>query len=437
MNMTVKSTLPFALWSIALLADCGQPATADSAEFEPATTVEESRHGIESIPTTDIWWTEYGEIQGWRFRNLHKIFPTVNVYRHGSVRPLETRPLQAISEFEVETPGGKLSFDKFLYSEYTTAMGIVILHKGDIVFESYPRMQPYEKPVYWSVAKVLVSTVVRILEERGEIDVSQPIDKYISALRNSSFAGISVRNLLDMATGLDCADDYTSRETCYYLYSMSIGDGYRDENAPDNPYDFVASFKARKINEPGEVFSYSGVNTFILSWLVEEVTGMPFQDALTREVWFRIGAESDASFIAPRYGIPVTHGGFLATMRDVARFGLLFTPSYRKVSSQQIISDDYLKLIQDGGNPSLRSNAGYPSAVQSGISHNVYQWDEIYVDGTFYKGGWAGQGLAVNPRQDVVAVFTSYIKDDQESEMKLEPVVLDLLRSVFVTSNDR
>ena len=126
-----------------------------------------------------------------------------------------------------------------------------------------------------------------------------------------------------------------------------------------------------------------------------------------------------------------SHGGFIAGMRDMARFGLLFTPSYHEVSDDQLISDATIELIRFGGDASLRVNAGYPPAEESGIRHNVYQWDEIYVNDTFFKGGWAGQGLAVNPQWDVVAVFTSYLKDDAGSEMKLEPVVLDMLTAVF------
>jgi CubicO group peptidase (beta-lactamase class C family) len=409
------------LWTLAI---------ADT-EFRPATSVAETHENIASIPTDDIWWTENGEVQGWRFRNLHKMFPTVNVYRDGAVRSLRQNPMDAITEYSVATPDGMMPFADFLDSDHTTAMGVVVLHKGEVVFERYPRMQEYEKPIYWSVAKVLVSTMVRILEERGEIDVDQPIDSYLTALAGSSFAGISVRHLLDMASGLHCRDDYATRQTCYYLYSMSIGDGFRTADAADSPYDFVAAYQAEKEAEPGEIYSYSGVNTFILGWLVEEVTGMPFQDAFSREIWTKIGAESDAAYLAPRYGIPVTHGGFIAGMRDMARFGLLLTPSYHEVSDDQLISDATIELIRFGGDASLRVNAGYPPAEESGIRHNVYQWDEIYVNDTFFKGGWAGQGLAVNPQWDVVAVFTSYLKDDAGSEMKIEPVVLDMLTAVF------
>ena len=89
----------------------------------------------------------------------------------------------------------------------------------------------------------------------------------------------------------------------------------------------------------GTQYQYSGVNAFILSWLVEDIMNMPFQDAVSKEIWSKMGAESDASILAPRYGVPIAHGGLLARSRDVARFGLLYTPSYTKISDSQIISD--------------------------------------------------------------------------------------------------
>ena len=399
-------------------------------DFHSAHTVTRVQQQMRRLPTDDIWWTVNGKDMGWNFRNLHQIFPTVNVYRNGPVKELAYNPMQEIAEYEVETPGGPMTFRSFIESDQSTTMGVVILHKGEIVFESYPRMQEYEKPVTWSVAKVMPATLIRILEERGEIDVSQPIQHYIPDLAESSFAGISVRNILDMASGLDCSDEYETWDSCYYRYSMAIGDGFRTDDAPDNPYEFAATYKARKVAEPGEKFSYSGLNTFVLAWLVEELMNMPFQDALTKEIWYHIGAESDASYIAPRYGIPVTHGGFLSRMRDVARFGLLFTPSYSVVSDRKIISDEHIEFLRNGGNPALRLNAGLPGVEESGVKHNIYQWDEIYANDNFFKSGWAGQGLLVNPSWDVVAVFTSYFKEDR-SEVRLEAKVFEVVNGVF------
>ncbi len=400
------------------------------SDYRPAHTMSRVQEQMRRLPTDDIWWTVNGKDMGWNFRNLHQIFPTVNVYRNGAVKELAYSPMQEIAEFEVDTPDGPTPFERFIQSDHSTAMGVVILHKGEIVFESYPRMQQYEKPVTWSVAKVMPATVLRILEERGEVDVSKPIDSYIPDLVESDFAGMSVRNILDMANGFDCGDDYETWESCYYVYSMSIGDGFRTDIAPDNPYEFVATYDFIKETEPGTKFSYSGVNTFILAWLVEELTNMPFQDALTKEVWYHLGAESDASYFAPRYGIPVTHGGFLSRMRDLARFGLLFTPSYAVVSDKKIISDEHVEFLLNDGNPELLINAGITELKKKGIKHNIYQWDAVFENDTLFKGGWAGQGLVINPTWDVVAVFTSYFKEDQ-SEVRLEEKVFEVLNGVF------
>jgi CubicO group peptidase (beta-lactamase class C family) len=421
---------------ICLLAACGRPAEAPREtdrpaarpQFVPGASFEQVQRQHRRLPADDIWWTVNGPDMAWNNKNLHQLFPTVNVYRAGRVSELGRRPLAAIADYPVATPDGEMTFDAFIHSEQSTLLGIVILHRGDIVYERYPRMQDYEMPVYWSVAKAFVGTVVRILEERGQIDVSQPIESYVPELAESSFAGITIRNILDMATGLDCADEYVDRDACYYRYSMAIGDGFRTAAAPDNPYDFAATLEAERLVEQGTQFSYSGLNTFVLAWLVEKVTGMPFQDAFTREVWFHIGAESNASYIAPRYGVAVTHGGFLARLRDVARFGLLFTPSWRVVSETPIISDAHLRLLLDEGRPELLANAG---AGPAGVRHNVYQWDQVMTNGDIYKGGWAGQGLLINPRRDLVAVFTGYFKDDDYSEIEAEPVIRGMLDDIF------
>ncbi len=175
---------------------------------------------------------------------------------------------------------------------------------------------------------------------------------------------------------------------------MAIGDGFRTADAPDNPYDFVASLNASRHAPAGERFSHSGLNTFVLAWLVGKLTGMPFQDALSKEVWFHIGAESNAACIAPRDGVAVTHGGFMARLRDMARFGLLFTPSYGNVSERRIISEAHVAFLTNQGNSRLLANA---DVRMPGVKHNIYQWDAVFRDGTLFKGGWAGQGLIINP----------------------------------------
>lgn len=408
-------------------------ANAGAPGFQAAQDVGTLRRQHRRLPEDDIWWSVTGQDMAWNFKNLHQIFPTTIAPRFGAVSELPSRPNSAINLFPVATPTGNLPFETFIASDYSTALGVVIVHRGEIAFEMYPRMQDYEMPVYWSVAKALVGTLVRILEERGEIDVSLSVEQYIPALRESSFAGIPVRAILDMASGLDCGDEYEDQDSCYYRYSMAIGDGYRTPNAPDNPYDFVAGLTTDPVAAPGEAYSYSGLNTFVLAWLIEEVAGLPLQDVFTQEIWQYLGAESHAAFIAPRYGIPVSHGGFLARMRDLARLGMLFTPSRERITAHPVISAHHLEFLGSAGNPKLRFSYRVPGSEEEVLVDTLYQWDGVYPNGTLIKEGWAGQGLIINPNWDLVAVYTSYIKDDQASEIALGPVVWELIHKLYAS----
>jgi CubicO group peptidase (beta-lactamase class C family) len=421
----------------------GQARTATAADsssqnagigtFRSASTVDEVRRRIAALPEDSSWWTVNGEAMAWNNKNLGRLFPTVNVYRAGPVRELRYEPMPEIAEVEVDTPSGPMRFADFLGSDLSTSLGMVILHEGEIVFEYYPRMEPYERPIYWSVTKVLVSAVVSILEDRGMLEIDEPIEAYIPELSGSVYSGTTVRNILDMATGVDCSEEYYDRSSCFYRLMEASGEAHWDDTSPDDPYTYIAGLEAGRFAEQGTSFEYGSINTYILGWLVEKLTGMPFQDALSREIWHHIGAEGDAAFLAPRFGVPLFAGGFLARPRDLARFGLLFTPSYEVVSDEKIISDRHVEVLKDGGRPELLANArwGAPAQFTQGIvKHNVYQWDRVYTNNDLYKGGWAGQGLLVNPDRDLVAVYAGYFIEGQ-SELSVLPRLRHVLNEVF------
>ena len=429
-KITIKCVrLPLIALSLSLPFAMGAKEGAE--EFVSSSSVAEVREQIGKLPTDDIWWTRKGRDMLWNNKNLHRIFPTVNVYRNGPVRELEYALNPRIADFPVTTPDGKMRFQDFLDSEHSTSQGVVILHRGKIAFEHYARMQAYEKPIYWSVSKVAVAAVISILEERGQVDIDKAIDSYVPRLATSAYAGIPVRHILDMASGVDCTEEYVDRKSCFYQLMASTGEGYWDADSPVDPYEYLENLQAERFAPPGTSFEYSGTNTYMLGWLVEEVTGIPFQDAFTREIWQHIGAESDASFLAPRYGYALVAGGLLARMRDMARFGLLYTPSYRVVSERRLISSQHVDMLLNAGNPKLLKNPRWPGPPNNEIKHNVYQWDAVYTNNDIYKGGWAGQGLLVNPDKDLVTVFTGYFKDDAGGEMKQKPILRQLLKTLY------
>ena len=65
-------------------------------------------------------------------------------------------------------------------------------------------------------------------------EITAVLQALANAAVSASMAGTTVRNVLDMATGVDCTENYEDVDSCYYQYSMAIGDNLRTEDAPDN-----------------------------------------------------------------------------------------------------------------------------------------------------------------------------------------------------------
>jgi hypothetical protein len=75
-----------------------------------------------------------------------------------------------------------------------------------------------------------------------------------------------------------------------------------------------------------------------------------------------------------------------------------------------LVSEAYLKKIQQGGRPEIFDKAGAGKNWNSAFPddpprHNTYQWDFVMPDGDFFKAGHCGQGLYISPGRDVVVAF--------------------------------
>jgi CubicO group peptidase (beta-lactamase class C family) len=215
-----------------------------------------------------------------------------------------------------------------------------------------------------------------------------------------------------MASGMagleDDGDPFDSMSP-YYSFESTLGILPKTPSATVSTYDYVAAL--RRLKRSGWVREYTSVNSFVLSWLVEKVAGQPYPQVISERIWQNIGAEADAGIIvAASTGAPSSHGGIFSTLRDLARYGLIYTPSWRVVASKPVVSSAYLRRLQTGGRKSLFENRAkeYPNATYTGGYVSTYQWDYVWDDGDFFKAGFQGQGLYVSPARDlVIACFSS------------------------------
>jgi CubicO group peptidase (beta-lactamase class C family) len=336
------------------------------------------------------------------------------LYRGGPIRELPNGPpslREEIAAFPVQTWLSHSSLDRYVHHPLSGVDGVVVLKAGDVAYAAYPRMRPFDKHVLWSVSKVFTGTLIAILEEQGKLDVSRPIEKYLPELAGSGWDGVVVRDILDMASGIDAREwEEEAEQPGHPLYEFEASLGFireRTEDTNRSTHAFVTQLANRV--PPGTRYEYSSINTFMLGWLAERVGGRALNELLTEEIWMPMGAEADGLISISDSGANGADGGISCTLTDLARFGLLFTPAGRAGQRRPIISDDYLTKIQRTGRRGVFL-AGDTFAAQEIWKDdpslcNCWHWDLVWGDGDMYKSGWRGQGLYVSPGRDVVIAF--------------------------------
>jgi CubicO group peptidase (beta-lactamase class C family) len=340
--------------------------------------------------------------------------------RSGAVMPLDVSPDAAIGQTRVGTAGGGLPLAAYLRDDKSRAQGFVVLHHGRIIFEDYPGMRPSDNHVWMSIAKTTPALVVRQLAEEGKIDVEKPIDSYMPAFRDTEWRGTRVIDVLDMASGMDIIETQANRENPRSIiarYDHATAGEPNADGKVESQLEVVRS--ARRLGPAGRAFDYSSLNTTVLALLAEAVEGRRWADIFQDRVWRKMGAEGDMQVALAPDGTPQAHGLLSTRLRDVARYGLLYTPSWAKASQERIVSEAYVHDIQKGGRKAIfpkgelsqvMINHAFPAHPPNA---NHWQWDAIWDDGDFFKGGVFGQGLYVSPSRDlVVAWFSTVMSSD-------------------------
>ena len=366
-------------------------------------TLEESRKFHRDFEKS--MFIDGGEMSRYLYLHFSEFFPHTIITRGNDIRELPLNLRKDVSNYETTIDSVKQTLNDYVHNSPTD--GVIIIHKGEIVFEEYPRMLPTDKHIYFSVSKTFTSTLIAILEDRGMIDVSKPIEYYMPELKESGWEGIPVIDILDMSSGINCREmeegARDNPETCFQKFQAAFGFPNL-ENAWEEPVEFLQTMEQLEPN--GEKMDYTSINTWLLGWLVERISEKSFSDMMTTEIWQKMGAESDALMLNGTKAHAGTPLGVNSNLRDLGRYGLLFTPSGRQ-EPYKIISDEYLNKIQYEGRPEIFANGYVPNMFkdETVIKHNTYQWDHVTEEGDFFKAGLGGQGLYISPKRDLVIAF--------------------------------
>lgn len=353
-----------------------------------------------------------GDVSLFAFLNFTEVQHTATVERGGAVAELKRAPNSGVGKIRAKTDQGDLSLDEYLANPKSRAQGMVVVHHGRVVFEQYPGMREQDNHVWMSCTQVLASHLIALLEEDGKIDVQRPIDFYVPQFRDTAWAGTKVIDVLDMATGLDIEETSDSRTGVdSALMRMTLaGSGAQYNGKVERIADVLRAVK--RLKPPGESFEYSSVATSMLTTLAETVQKRRWSEIFQSRVWSKLSAEGDLQIGLTPEGFALSHALAIGRLRDMARYGMLYTPSWNKVARDPLVSAAYLKKIQTGGRSDLYLRGAKGRLLTGSFAgdapvSNSYQWDAVFADGDFFKAGLMGQGLYISPARDVVIAWFS------------------------------
>jgi CubicO group peptidase (beta-lactamase class C family) len=270
----------------------------------------------------------------------------------------------------------------------------MLVRHGHVVAEGW--WSPYDAKtphVLYSLSKSFTSTAVGLAIAEGKLSLDDEVLKMFPedspAEPSANLRAMRVRDLLRMSDG---------QQTEAPLWSHDAG-----APAPDVPW--TKTFLAHPVPfKPGTHFLYNSPGTYMLSAIVQKVTGQSVLDYLRPRLFDPLGFENPAWVASPQ-GISAGAWGLFARTEEIARFGQLYLRggmwNGRQLVPAAWVAEATARQTSNGSSPASDWDQGYGYQFWRS-RHETYRGDGAF-----------GQYCMVLPAQDAVVVITSGVHDMQ------------------------
>lgn len=286
---------------------------------------------------------------------------------------------KAILDFIVEIEKEKIEFH-----------GFMMLSHGHVVSEGWWSPYAFEfKHMLFSLSKSFTSTAVGLAVNEGLMSVEDKVISYFpkDLPRNISenLSAMKVKHLLSMSTG-------HNEDTTDHVVSQKEGN-------------WVKGFLELDVeHEPGTYFVYNTAGTYMLSAIVQKVTGQTLLNYLAPRIFQPLGIEGATWETCPK-GINTGGFGLSIKTEDIAKFGQLYLQ--KGVYNGEVLVPKV--WIEEATISHISNGSGEDSDWEQGYGyqfwrcrHNAYRGDGAF-----------GQYCIIMPDQDAVIAINSGIDDMQ------------------------
>lgn len=315
--------------------------------------------------------------------------------------------------------GQERDLQKLLTDLDTT--GLVILKDGKIVHESYSKgTSEDDLRISWSVAKSFMSGLYGQAVKSGAIkSLDDKVEDYVPALKGSAYEGATIRNVLNMASGITFNEDYMDPKS-------DINDMGRILGLGGSMDDYTAGLTKQDV-PAGTRWQYVSIDTHVAAMVLRAATGKTLHELFNETYSANLGFDKAPFYLTDGENVAFALGGLNLTTRDYAKFGQMFLEG-GEFNGKRVIPAEWVQASTMHSAPTMSDrDVGYG-----------YQWwipmpQEGPNKGDYTAAGIYGQYVYVNPARGIVIAKNAadrefaYPQDGYGHSMNVN---MDMFRSI-------
>jgi CubicO group peptidase (beta-lactamase class C family) len=352
------------------------------------------------------------------FSHMDEVAPIKTLKATDNVRPLtpNPQPLPETFTFKGETH----NLQDWLSNSSATAL--VVIQDDNLVFEDYFQgTQATDKRISWSMAKSFLSALFGIAVSEGKIpDLNAAVTDYVPSLKGSGYDGVSIKNVLQMSSGVYFNEDYGDFNSDINRFGrvMALGGSFDD---------FSASLNKDPKHEQGTFMHYVSIDTHVIGMVLRAATGKTIMEYFQEKLWNKLGTEEDAFYITDTTGEPMVLGGLNMLSRDYARMGMLYRDG-GIYNGEQIVP---AKWIEDSITPDApHLMPGKRETAHTNFGYGYQWWLPENPDQEFLAIGIYGQYIFIDRKTNTVIVKNSADRDFMDNDYESKDIAVAAFRAI-------
>lgn len=315
------------------------------------------------------------------FAHMDRFAPTRALPASAKPYPLATDRDESLKAVEYMVDGETYTVSDLLAQ--TPLMGMAVVKGDTITLEHYaPDHAPDSVWVSFSVTKSFTSTLIGAAVKDGYItSLDDKVSDYLPRLRGTDYGAVTVRNVLQMASGIKWNEDYEDPESDVAQAGALQGAALTN---------YIG--KLDQLHPAGDVFNYNTAESNLAGEILRAAIGNNASNYMNAKIWQGFGMEHDANWLmdAP-YGTETGGCCISASLRDYARLGIVAKKGGMMPSGDSILPEGWMQAATE------------PSKGYEGYG---YKW-WLLGDGAYAASGIFGQMIFIDPKRDLVIAVHS------------------------------